>query len=295
MNENFFLSYSHTLILCNPQSIASLGSKEQDFSFPKAQSLNIRNSTIRLTSAFFPHSTMKSPIKILNEKFYSYSQLDQEVEESGEHSPPQTTTSHEAGSLRKLYLTLACLILVTIPAMVLLSLVSRSTSEVTPGYQDVLFEPRVFHRTSFEESNKAWKCLPNGNGLVHLDSAAGRSLSPGLPSDDGGRNLYGISWTHQLYCLGIIRDEFYSLVENRSERILDRDALGKDSTYRLHVVEECYDYLRQKIFCTADMTIEGAASGPDGFGNQYHIDGFGIEHQCRVKVCIVKVNTHELC
>lgn len=238
---------------------------------------------------------MESPTKTLNEKFHSYSQLDHEVDESAEHSPLQTTIPREANSLRKLYFTLASLILVTIPAIGLVYFISRSISGPSPVYQEVLFEPRIFHRTSFEESNKAWKCLPNGNGLVHLDSAADRNLPPGLPSDDGGRDLYGISWTHQLYCLAIIRDEFYSLVENRSELILARNALGKDSDYRLHVVEECYDYLRQKIFCTADMTIEGAANGSDEFGNQYHIDGFGIEHQCRVKVCVMTVNIRELC
>ena len=240
-----------------------------------------------LTFAFLPRSTMMSSIKKSKEKSHGYSHLDHEVDESVENSSLQTTMPREAASPRKFYLTLAGLVLVTIPAMVLLYFVSRSTPAPNPGYQQVLFEPRIFLRTSFEESNKAWKCLPNGNGLVHLDSAAGHSLPPGLPSDDGRQDLYGISWTHQLYCLGIIRDEFYSLVENRSERILDRDALGKDSNYRLHVVEECYDYLRQKIFCTADMTIEGAADAPDEFGNEYHIDGFGIEHQCRVKVCVI--------
>ena len=228
------------------------------------------------------------------EKFHSYAKLDHELDESGEHSLLQTTIPRGQNPRRKLYYTLAGLVLVTIPAMVLVYLISMSTSEPGPAYQEVLFEPRIFQRTSFEESNKIWKCLPNGNGLVHLESAADSNLPPGLPTDDGARNLYGISWTHQLYCLGVIRDEFYAFVENRSELILARDALGKDPDYRLHVVEKCYDYLRQKIFCTADMTIEGAANEADGFGNQYHIDGFGIEHQCRVKVRVMMLYIREL-
>ena len=237
---------------------------------------------------------MRKLFDSLKGKFQGYSPVNYEKDESGELSPLQKTVLREASSYRKLYLTLASLILVTIPAMVLLYALSRNTSEPSLEYRENLFESRIFHRTSFEESNKAWKCLPNGNGLVRLPSATGQGLPPGLPDDDGERNLYGISWTHQLYCLGIIRDEYYSLVENRSERVLDRDPHGKDSIYRLHVVEDCYDYLRQKIFCAADMTIEGSAHGPDGFGSQYHIDGFGTKHQCRVKVCLLKADRREL-
>ena len=237
------------------------------------------------------------PIKAPGEKSHQYSQLGQEA--GGDTQPPAASISQEEKPLRRLFITLAGLILVTIPAMIVLYVFSTHNSiPPSPLYQEFLFEPRIFHRTPFEESNKIWKCLPNGNGLVHLSlpttptSKQLQILPLGLPSEDGTRNLYGISWTHQLYCLGIIRSEFYSLSGNTTsevERLLDRDARGGDEAFRAHVVEDCFDYLRQKIFCVADMTVEGAAEGldDDGFGNRDRIDGFeGVEHQCRVKVSL---------
>lgn len=207
------------------------------------------------------------------------SSLNLEKELNEQLLPSEDVLQINSPSRRKLYLTLLALILVTIPPMSLLYYTSRTES---PGYREVLFEPRIFARTSLEESNKAWKCLPNGNGLVQLPLDS-KKLPRGLPSgEDGERELYGISWTHQLFCLGIVRDEFYALLEggerNATERILDRDERGDEEGYRMGVVEECFDYLRQKIFCVADMTVEGVVEGG-------RLNGFGIVHSCRVKVC----------
>lgn len=64
----------------------------------------------------------------------------------------------------------------------------------------------------------AFKCLPNGNGLFYMsdDLREGRNLPPGLPSGDGQRNLYGMGWAHQLYCLAFLRSTISDLMENRS-------------------------------------------------------------------------------
>ena len=221
-----------------------------------------------------------------------YLQLSSQPDEQEEPPLSQKPVSRKAISLVKLYITLAVLMMVTVPSMAVLYIISGDPAELPPGYHDVLFESRIFQRTSTEESKKAWECLPNGNGLVLLSSS---SLPPGLPSDDhGGRNLYGISWAHQLYCLTVVRDEFYALKENyRTVRFLNKDPLGGDETYRLHIIEECYDYLRQRIMCTGDMSIEWPTSGESELGGHGRIDGFGAEHQCREKVCIDLTKTHE--
>jgi len=146
---------------------------------------------------------------------------------------------------------------------------------------------KVFHRLREKDPwavNKTWDCLPNENGLVYLDREAEGLEQYGLPSGDGKRNLYGIGWMHQTYCLALFRNSLYTLMYDDSvsdwgqfERQHSLDTVGM----RAHI-EDCFDYLRQKIQCAGDMTIEGAASMPhtDPLGDEYHIDGFDIANTC---------------
>ena len=44
-------------------------------------------------------------------------------------------------------------------------------------------------------------------------------------------------------------------------------------------VEHCFDYIQQKIKCSADMTMEGPSF--DEQGKIIELDGWGVTHMCR--------------
>jgi hypothetical protein len=186
--------------------------------------------------------------------------------------------------LRKLHLpfVFSCLLLI----VSLATLAFLLAAPPRPSNGQFPLETRSFSPTPRERSDETWKCLPNGNGLAYLDSAAARSLPPGLPSGDGQRNLYGISWTHQLYCLSVIRSHLYLLSESQSSVDHQHNLSLAEHQSRLDHLETCFDYLRQKIFCIGDMTLEWPTHGgdPNRSDHDFRIDGFGIEHRCSSKV-----------
>jgi hypothetical protein len=138
--------------------------------------------------------------------------------------------------------------------------------------------------------NDTWNCLPNQNGLVYLDREKERLTQDGLPSGDGHSNLYGIGWMHQIYCLALFRNSLYSLLYQGSVspwgQFTRQDGLQTGGV-QAHI-DDCFDYVRQKILCAGDMTIEGAAetSDKDPLGGAHHIDGFGGTVTCLDKVGI---------
>jgi len=151
----------------------------------------------------------------------------------------------------------------------------------TLAYHDERLEKRVFHQATFEESSKIWDCLPNGNGLIYLNITKGEDIPQGLPSQDGKMNLYGVSWIHQMYCLSVIRNEHYFALGDVDFSILQKET----EAMRKQIIEECFEYLRQKIFCLADMSIEYPSQGHEHDGNNHdRITGFHMEHQCKIKV-----------
>lgn len=132
-------------------------------------------------------------------------------------------------------------------------------------WETVLFEPLNDTQADF-----AWECLPNGNGLVYLDEdiQGEYNLPRGLPDGSGGTSLYGISWTHQLYCLAILRTAL-------------TDALAVSVSHSPSEVDrflDCFEYLRTKISCNPDLTIEYPTSG------EPIVDGWGMHHQCAQRV-----------
>ncbi|KAK1974637.1 hypothetical protein LZ30DRAFT_607504, partial [Colletotrichum cereale] len=77
---------------------------------------------------------------------------------------------------------------------------------------------------------------------------------------------------HQLHCLYYVMNAYDQLVRNGrtgSENIIPQ---GHHSVHTNH----CFDYLRQAILCTADMTLEGGVPG-----EEKGTDGFGHAHICR--------------
>jgi hypothetical protein len=118
--------------------------------------------------------------------------------------------------------------------------------------------------------------------FIWIDNPEEYGLLPGVPisgdwKQGGPRKVYGVSWTHQLHCLIMLRDEFHC-VKGELDACEPRSK-GEEAFFHSHV-EHCWSYLRQIIDCNSDMTVEAAEPG----SIHPRINGFGVNHQCRKKV-----------
>lgn len=142
----------------------------------------------------------------------------------------------------------------------------------------VAVELRTINRYPREQEEAIWANLTSGDeGYILIDNPDRYGLPPGVPNGiDGYRNVYGVSWTHQLHCLMMIRDQYHSM-----QGMLKHDR--RDDHGDLHHIEHCFDYLRQNIECVSDMTIEWADKERTN-KEDLQINGYGISHQCRKRV-----------
>lgn len=118
----------------------------------------------------------------------------------------------------------------------------------------------TFADTPSHETDQAWGALfPPHNGFFHDAEIAplGASLS-----------VY-----HQLHCLDGMRHAFYIMYEaaKSGERV---DVENLAQPFALRHTTHCIDFLRQKIMCNADVTVEFV--GPEHNGTIV----FGKEYQC---------------
>ncbi|KAF4999672.1 hypothetical protein FDECE_11426 [Fusarium decemcellulare] len=125
--------------------------------------------------------------------------------------------------------------------------------------------------------------VPNKEFRIELGriEASSAGLGEGLPSQNSSTAFYSVSWTHQLHCLGLIKDAMWDLLRSRGEILtpLALDAASDDAdTIRLEHVNHCFDYLHQSVTCCADMTIESRALDDK---DEPHINGYGSVHQCK--------------
>lgn len=105
-------------------------------------------------------------------------------------------------------------------------------------------------------------------------------LPPGQETEWG--MIYSTALFHQMHCLGQIRKYTWSLLE--SIELNDTDyqqgmmdmLVGRDGGDHLH---HCFDYLRQSIQCSGDMSMEWPRTEPDG--RRIAVDGWGIPHECK--------------
>ena len=116
----------------------------------------------------------------------------------------------------------------------------------------------TFAATPSHETDQAWGALfPPHNGFFHDAEIAplGASLS-----------VY-----HQLHCLDGMRHAFYIMYEAaKSGERVDFENLAEP--FQLMHTTHCIDFLRQKIMCNADVTIEYVGPEHNGtivFGNEY--------------------------
>nr|XP_036576884.1 uncharacterized protein CTRU02_13213 [Colletotrichum truncatum]KAF6783705.1 hypothetical protein CTRU02_13213 [Colletotrichum truncatum] len=138
------------------------------------------------------------------------------------------------------------------------------------------------------ESDAAWRALSMGHSLIELKKSEAQAMNveDGLPTTNPDTELYGVSWTHQLHCLEMIRQGFWDVFRRR-HKFLDPSSFmppkenGSDAeAHYLDHLQHCFDYLQQAIICAGDMTLEGRARESVEESSP-HINGYEAVHKCR--------------
>jgi len=147
-----------------------------------------------------------------------------------------------------------------------------------PRYNDDPFGP--------DSLQSPWGNLtPLGRGHIRIDNPSTWNLSGGYPLTDDISNPhaeeYTLSVIHQLHCLATIKSKMSLLQDwyaGENDREYLRFSLGQEFIRDEHVYH-CFDYLRQAIMCSGDITLEKARveEGKVVRG----VDGWGVEHVCR--------------
>ncbi|KAF7943964.1 hypothetical protein EAE96_010377 [Botrytis aclada] len=147
----------------------------------------------------------------------------------------------------------------------------------------VMFEEDERYAAAFSpEIDSAWDDLmPAGRGFILVEDPKKYGLRPGLPSVNGP-DRYSVSVFHQLHCLGMIRESYNSVLMGVRLHIHGDEDLSDSAAQESEKehISHCFDYLRQAMMCSVDMTIEWAMEMPDG-KPPFTVDGWGITHTCR--------------
>jgi Mycotoxin biosynthesis protein UstYa len=136
-----------------------------------------------------------------------------------------------------------------------------------------------------------------------VDDPEAYNLQPGL-LDEQGKEVFGVSMYHSLHCLVsipsnskigprlLIQYGMKKMIHHDYWRLLSSpDSPTPDDAVIDHI-GHCFDYVRQSIQCSADMTISWAnLTEPE----RPHIDGWDIPHrQCRDWVSIVLIKIYSI-
>ncbi|EGX93791.1 hypothetical protein CCM_02060 [Cordyceps militaris CM01] len=103
-----------------------------------------------------------------------------------------------------------------------------------------------------------------GRGFVIIKNDTAIPDQPGLDQSVAEQKAM-VSVFHQLHCLYMTREGYYSALEGRRGQV--------SSAHLMH----CFDYLRQTIMCFGDTTLEWLPAPPRDNGST----GWGFEHKCR--------------
>lgn len=167
----------------------------------------------------------------------------------------------------------------------------KSTKAFTPSLVPNPVPNIPMQRTTFEKhplysqrpnelSDEAWnKLLPDGRGFVYVpdwkkyDYPAGQETEYGM--------IYSVALFHQMHCLGQLRRftwMFLDAISNNDTEAMDKvkDMFAMD---HMDHMNHCFDYLRQSIACSGDMTMEWPRTEADG--RRFAVDGWGIPHECK--------------
>ncbi|KAM3064735.1 hypothetical protein ACMFMF_011780 [Clarireedia jacksonii] len=120
------------------------------------------------------------------------------------------------------------------------------------------------------ETNAHWQALMPEPAILWVEHPDHWKLGPGVGPDDdkdANTNFYMVSVIHQFHCVKMIRKAYWIL----------RDGLweGQDDVESEHV-EHCFEYLRQAVLCSGDLTIEPSNPIP----GITPISGWNVTHQC---------------
>ncbi|KAI9640575.1 hypothetical protein NHQ30_010873 [Ciborinia camelliae] len=152
--------------------------------------------------------------------------------------------------------------------------VHKHSYQVVSSHTVTFQKYEIFEAAPSPDTDAAWdNLMPAGRGFILVEEPEKYGLRPGLPTLNGP-DRYSVS--------GVIRESYYStLLGTRphihgDEKLSDAAAQESDREHTGH----CFDYLRQAIMCSADMTIEWAEEVPEGKA-PFSVDGWGIPHMCR--------------
>ncbi|KAK3690282.1 hypothetical protein B0T22DRAFT_378992, partial [Podospora appendiculata] len=97
----------------------------------------------------------------------------------------------------------------------------------------------------------------------------------------------GLSMFHQLHCLASLRHFMWELMHDR----VDRETMLREwpedvfnppyhtATQGMWHYAHCFDYLRQAVSCSADLSLEFVSA--TGFSGRAIVDGLDYPHECK--------------
>ncbi|TVY89605.1 Oxidase, partial [Lachnellula willkommii] len=137
------------------------------------------------------------------------------------------------------------------------------------------------------EGDKLWnQLMPRdnavGSGFLRVPHPRKYAMprSKKVEGDIEEAEIYSVSMTHQLHCLGVIRDVITKYSKGDKSRFA-----GAGHEYH------CLDYIRQGILCAGDTTLDHAEIeyNPDGSERKYGFTGADATHRCRDWEAITEV------
>ncbi|KAF2653612.1 hypothetical protein K491DRAFT_602544 [Lophiostoma macrostomum CBS 122681] len=141
-------------------------------------------------------------------------------------------------------------------------------TQITTFHINQTFAPYNTSEFFRPEVMRAWnELMPVGMGFQHIKNPATYHDLP-TPIVWPNKTVFTTSMTHQLHCLYAVVEVYSGLTSNTS--------LPED--HHWHMIH-CFDYMRQAIMCSADMSLEGLETTfPDHNGGS---DGWDSKHVCR--------------
>jgi len=141
--------------------------------------------------------------------------------------------------------------------------------------KEVVFNFPTDYDVTGELGNRLWnELMPLGSGLVRVPHPHKYDMPPSkkIENDPEDAEIYSMSITHQLHCLGMIRHVIMEYEKGSKSRFA-----GDGHEYH------CLDYIRQAVLCAGDTTLDHAAIIKDADGSERRSDftGANSTHQCR--------------
>ncbi|TVY80492.1 Oxidase ustYa [Lachnellula suecica] len=141
--------------------------------------------------------------------------------------------------------------------------------------KEVMFEFPTSYEDEGELGDKVWdELMPLGSGFLRVPYPRKYAMprSKRIEDDAEEAEIYSVSMTHQLHCLGVLRDVIIKYSKGDKSRFA-----GAGHEYH------CLDYIRQAVLCAGDTTLDHAEIeyNPDGSELRYGFTGANATHRCR--------------